>query len=88
MGQSEQEWIEKAKRTFEFHRSKLRVNDKWTIKSTATELKRAIGSVSEDILIARWLRTHENQLRKFSTAYEALAFIRDRQKKMDLEEAV
>jgi len=79
------DWIEKAKETFRFHRSKLLSNNKWTLTLTAKSLKRSVGSVSEDIMIARWLRTHEEQLEKYDTAYEALAFIRDKKKTQDLE---
>jgi transcriptional regulator len=79
-----QEWIEKAKETFKFHRSKLISNEKWTATATAKALKRSVGSVSEDLMIARWLRTHEKQIERCETAYQALEFIRKAKKSMDM----
>lgn len=79
----EQKWLERAKDTYRFHRSKLLSNDKWTVAMTAKALRRSSGSISEDILIVKWLKTHEKQLEKFERAYEALAFIRRRKKELD-----
>lgn len=79
-------YIEKARETYKFHRSKLLSNDKWTTVQTAKALRRSIGSISEDLLIARWLKTHEKQLEKFKYAYEALEWIREKIKEQDLSE--
>lgn len=79
-------FIEKAKDTFRFHREKCLSNDKWTVAATAKALRRSLGSVSEDLLIARWCRTHEKKLEEFAYAYEALEWIRERQKEMELGE--
>jgi hypothetical protein len=79
-------WIEKAKETYRYHRSKLLSNDKWTVGQTAKSLRRSLGSISEDLLIARWCRTHEKQIEKFKYAYEALEFIREKQKEQDIAE--
>jgi hypothetical protein len=76
-------WIERAKETYKFHRSKVISDDSWTIAKTAKALKRSSGSISEDVLIVRWLETHEKQLEKFPFAYEALEFIRKRRKELD-----
>ena len=86
MGQ-EPNWISKARKTFDFHRSKLVTHSKWTMPQTAKSLKRSVGGVSEDIMLMRWWRTHENQLRRFDTARDALAFIRTKKRSMDVEEA-
>lgn len=79
-------WIERAKETHRFHRSKLLSDDKWTTTRTAKALRRSIGSVSEDLLICRWLKTHEKELLKFEYAYQALEFIRDKQREEEREE--
>lgn len=76
-------WLEKAKETFKFHRSKLLSNSKWTITLTAKALRRSYGSVNEDIMIARWCRTHENQLSQFTRACDALDFIRKKKNEME-----
>ena len=73
-------WLEKAKETYRFHRSKLLANDKWTTVKTAKVLRRSIGSVSEDLMIARALKLYENKLENFKYAYEALEFIREQQR--------
>lgn len=78
-------FLEKAKETYAYHRSKLLSNDGWTISQTAKSLRRSLGSISEDLLIARWCRTHEKQLEKLKYAYEALEFIREKQKEQELE---
>ena len=79
-------WLEKARETYKFHRSKLLSNDRWTIAKTAKSLRRSLGSISEDLMIARWIRTNEKQLEKFEHAYQALEFIRDKQREQDLDE--
>ncbi len=79
-------WLERAKDTYRFHRSKLISNDKWTVIQTSKSLKRSLGSVCEDLLIARWSKTHGKKLEEFSYAYEALKFIRNKQDELDLDE--
>jgi hypothetical protein len=82
----QQKWIIKAKETYKFHRSKLLSTDDWTLNMTSKILKRSLGSISEDLLIAKWLKTHEKQLEKFEYMYEALEFIREKQKEQSLIE--
>lgn len=82
----QQKWLERAKATYKFHRSRLISNDKWTIAMTAKDLRRGIGPVSEDLLIARWCKTHEKQLEKFKYAYEAIGYIKEKQDEQDLAE--
>jgi hypothetical protein len=79
-------FIKKAKETYAYHRDKLMSNDKWTTVMTAKLLRRSLGSVSEDLLIARWCRTHEKQLEGFLFTYEALDWIREKQKEKEKEE--
>lgn len=80
------DWIEKVKATFRFHRSKLSSNDRWTATMTARALRRSQGSVCEDLLVARWLRTHENEISRCKGLKDAVALIREKQKKMKLED--
>jgi hypothetical protein len=82
----QQRWIEKAKETYNFHRSKLLSNNRWTVAKTAKALRRSVGSISEDLMIARWCKTHEKQLSGLKYAWEALEFIRRKQKEQDLDE--
>lgn len=79
-------WLERAKATYRFHRARLLSVDDWTLAKTASVLKRSIGSVDEDIMIARWCKTHEKQLKDFAYARDALKFIRKKQREQDLAE--
>lgn len=79
-------WIQKAKDTHNFHCKRLALDEKWRTTNTAKALRRSIGSISEDLLIARWLRTHEVKLEKFKYAYEALEFIREQERKQEMDE--
>lgn len=79
-------WLERAKGTYRFHRARLLSNDDWTLAKTASVLKRSIGSVGEDIMIAKWCRTNEKQLEDFKYAQDALKFIRKKQREQDLAE--
>lgn len=85
MSEVQPKWLQKAKETYQFHRTKLVATDDWTSVKTAKCLRRSIGSVSEDLLIARWCKTHEKQIEAFKYAYEALEFIRA--KMADMEKA-
>lgn len=85
MRDEQPKWLEKAKETYRFHRSKLLSNDKWILSQTARALRRSLGSVSEDLMIVRWNRDYEEQLKKFDYAYEALAFIKKKQKEQNME---
>ncbi len=82
---SESKYLTKAKETYFFHKSKLLSNDKWTMNQTARSLRRSLGGISEDLIIARFCKEHEDELKKFDYAYEALEYIRKRKKEADLE---
>ena len=79
-------WLTKAKETYTYHRSQLLTRDKWRASDTAKSLRRSLGSISEDLLIARWCKTHESELEKIEFACDALAFIRKKAKEQDLDE--
>lgn len=73
-------WLDRAIETYNYHCRKMREKPGWNQKDTAEALGRSSGSISEDMLIASWLRTHEDQLRRFKYAKDAIAFIRDKEK--------
>lgn len=79
-------WLDRAIEINRFHISQLRDEPDWTIVKTAKMLNRSVGSVSEDLLIASWVRTHEKQLKRFDSQREALAFVRSRKREMLLKE--
>lgn len=81
-------WIEKAKATHKFHLEKLRDVDDWRLEDTASALKRSVGNVCEDLLIASWLKTHARELEKFDYQKQALEFIRqtkDKLRKLEID---
>ena len=86
MSEPQPRWLEKAKETYRFHRSKLMETDKWTSVQTAKSLRRSIGSISEDLLIARSCKLYEKELEKLKYAYEALEFIRAKEFEDETEE--
>jgi hypothetical protein len=55
-------------------------HDKWLVTQTARSLRRSLGGINEDLLIARWLKTNREFIEKFEYAYQALAFIRRKKK--------
>lgn len=81
-----QGWIERAVDIHRFHVHQLRDEPNWTIEKTARALNRSIGSVSQDLLIARWLRTHEKQLKRCSSMRDAIAWVRSKSREMRLED--
>lgn len=79
-------WLDRAIEIHKFHINQLRDEPDWTIEKTAKALNRSIGSISQDLLIVSWLKTHEKQLKRFDSMREALAFVRSRKREMRLEE--
>lgn len=81
-----QHWVTKCIDIHNFHVSQLKEESHWTVEKTAKVLSRSIGSVSQDLLLASWLKTHEKQIRKFKNAKDALEFIRIKKKEMKTQE--
>ena len=80
------DWVEKVKATHRFHVSRLREDKGWTMKKTAKVLNRAIGPISEELMVASWLRTHSAQLEEFDYLHEAVEYIRERKHKILTED--
>lgn len=81
-----QHWLDRAISVRRFHIEQCNTIAGWTIRRTAEALNRSLGSVSEDITLALWTKTHEKQLRKFSTARDAINFLRKKRREINLEE--
>jgi hypothetical protein len=81
-----QHWVTKCIDIHNFHVSQLRSEPNWTVEKTAKALCRSVGSVSQDLLLASWLKTHEKQLKRFRNAKDALEFVRSRKKEMRIQE--
>jgi hypothetical protein len=81
---SEPDWLKQARQTADYHRKQRLTHDKkWTLTQTAKSLRRSLGSVCEDILLAKESKIYD--LEQFSYAYEALNFIRLKKKERELE---
>lgn len=85
MLQPKKTWLERARETSRFHYTNLKADPAWKLGNTAKLLKRSIGSISEDLLIASWYKTHGKELETFEYAKEALEFIRDKKRELNLE---
>jgi hypothetical protein len=79
-------WIERCIEVHHFHIQQLKDENNWTIEKTAKSLNRSIGSVSQDLLLASWFRSHEKQLRRFTCMKDALEFVREKKKEIQLAE--
>lgn len=73
-------WLDRAVHTHNYHVQCCREESDWTLEKTAKSLNRSTGSISQDILIASWVKTHEKQLRRLSSMKDALEFIRDKKR--------
>lgn len=78
-------WLTRAIKTHNFHCLKIRDKSSWTLTDTANALGRSLGSISEDVTIASWFKTHESKLKSFKYAKDALAFIRDKKRSLMVE---
>lgn len=81
-----QHWIDKCIDVHNFHVSQLRTESSWTIERTASALSRSVGSVSQCLTLASWLKTHEKQIRRFRNEKDALEFIRSKKREMRVQE--
>lgn len=79
------DWLDRALEINRFHVQQLRDEPSWTIQKTAVLLNRSLGSVSQDLLIAQWCKTHEKQLKACRSLRDALDWIRRRQREMRLQ---
>lgn len=86
MSEAQPKFLIRAKETHKYHRSKRLLEPKWNVSLTAKALRRSIGSISEDLTIARWAKTHEKKIEKFKYAYEAIEWIKKIQYEQDLTE--
>jgi len=79
-------WISRAVETYNYHANKLKDNRNWGLRDTARSLRRSLGSISEDVMLASWVKTHKIQMEKFKYAKDALVYVRERQRKLDESE--
>lgn len=80
------DWLNRAVQVHNFHVAQMKDEKNWTVEKTADALNRSVGSVSQDIKIAKWCKTHEKQLRRFNSMRDALSYIKDKEHEMNGKE--
>lgn len=75
-------WLDRAVQVYNYHVQLCKSESNWTIVKTATSLNRSVGSVSQDITVASWTRTHEKQLRRFHSMKDGLDYIKEKKQEM------
>lgn len=75
-----QTWLDRAVEIHKFHIQQCRDNPNWTLEKTAKSLSRSIGSVSMDLKIASWTKTHEKQLKRCNSLRDALSWIKSKER--------
>lgn len=73
-------WLDRAIQVYNFHISQCNGDGKWTLSKTAEALNRSLGSVSQDVQLASWSKTHDKQLRRFKSMRMALDYIKSKEK--------
>jgi hypothetical protein len=79
-------WLDRAVNIYNYHIEMCKQEKNWTIEKTANSLNRSVGSVSQDITVASWVKTHEKQLRRFRSLTDAMEFIKDKKREMKFRE--
>ena len=68
-------WVERVKHVALIHKSNLEDDENWTLQKTAKLLDRSVGRISEDLMLARYMKTHP-RVETFSTVQDALEYCR------------
>lgn len=75
------EWVERVLLVKAFHVEKLKLDSEWTIDKTCKELNRSKGSVSEDLMLAHWMKIFPTI--QDMTYKEATVWVRKRKRELD-----
>ena len=84
-------WLDKAIDTYNYHARKIKENNNngnknWSMRDTAKTLRRSLGSISEDMKLAKWRRSHRPQLERFAYAKDAIAWVREKESDLESDE--
>jgi hypothetical protein len=83
MGDTPSKWIERVKAVEVYHKNQLRENPKWTLRNTADDLKRSIGRISEDLMLASFMKTHP-KVETFENVIDAVNYCKELKKQIKL----
>jgi hypothetical protein len=76
-------WQERVKQVEIYHVNQLKDEPNWRLADTARELNRSIGRVSEDLMLASWMRTHP-KVATFEKVQDALDYVRSKKRTIRL----
>lgn len=74
-------WQERCRQVDIYHRSELVCNPNWRVADTAEELDRSIGRISEDLMLASWMKT-DPKVERFENMSDALNYVRKKKHEM------
>ena len=70
-----QKWVERVKHVEMIHKSQLRDDESWRVQDTAKMLNRSVGRICEDLMLARYIKTHP-RVELFTVVQDALDYCR------------
>lgn len=76
------DWLSRAVQVHNYHVAQCKDEPGWTLQKTADALSRSIGSVSQDMKVAGWVKTHYKQLKRFRSLKDALEFVKNKEREM------
>ncbi len=77
-------WLSLAIEIHNFHVYQCKSESNWTLRDTSKALNRSLGSVSENIHVASWLKTHEKAIKKCNSLKDALQLVKNKEREIKL----
>lgn len=71
-------WQDRVKAVHFYHLEQLRKDISWSVRDTAKELNMSIGTISENIQLAEFLRSYESELSILRNYVDALAWMKEK----------
>lgn len=68
-------WQERVRQVEMIHKNQLADNPKWGLRDTAAMLNRSLGKVSEDLMLAEWLKK-DDRVSRIRVIQDALDYVR------------
>lgn len=78
-------WQDRVKKIAIYHARRCQENPDHRIEDTARELGRSQGRISQDIQMAKWMRTHP-RVELFKNPTQAMDYIAKKKKELKLSE--
>lgn len=78
-------WQERVVAVHTYHYARLAMDSRWSIRKTSNALNKSIGSISQDLQLAEFLRSYD-PLSKFKNYVDALDWMKA--KKIDIKKRI